>query len=182
MEALVNIAYDRISEDIILLYDAMRAYNEAPVPRPHISAVVNAISCSLAKDSAKAMGHSWSKGLDEHEGAGALRRSRSEREEMEMLNDSIYEEGAGLGEDLAPLGKEPVLWEFARDVVTSLVSDLAVIPLWSVKLSAVAHRGRLSELWPFVGYRQAIMAILDKEGPWGLFRGWGPVCAAGLMR
>lgn len=28
MEALVNIAYDRISEDIILLYDAMRAYNE----------------------------------------------------------------------------------------------------------------------------------------------------------
>lgn len=46
---------------------------------------------------------------------------------MEMLNDSIYEEGAGLGEDLAPLGKEPVLWEFARDVVTSLVSDLAVV-------------------------------------------------------
>lgn len=30
MEALVNIAYDRISEDIILLYDAMRAYNEVP--------------------------------------------------------------------------------------------------------------------------------------------------------
>ena len=28
MEALVNVAYDRISEDIILLYDAMRAYNE----------------------------------------------------------------------------------------------------------------------------------------------------------
>lgn len=24
----MNIAYDRISEDIILLYDAMRAYNE----------------------------------------------------------------------------------------------------------------------------------------------------------
>lgn len=28
MEALVNIAYDRISEDIILLYDAIHAYNQ----------------------------------------------------------------------------------------------------------------------------------------------------------
>lgn len=28
MEALVNIAYDRISEDVILLYDTMRAYNQ----------------------------------------------------------------------------------------------------------------------------------------------------------
>lgn len=28
MEALVNTAYDRISEDVILLYDAMLAYNQ----------------------------------------------------------------------------------------------------------------------------------------------------------
>lgn len=28
MEALVNVAYDRISEDVILLYDTMRAYNQ----------------------------------------------------------------------------------------------------------------------------------------------------------
>lgn len=26
-----------------------------------------------------------------------------------------------------PLGKEPQLWEFARDLVTSMVSDLAVV-------------------------------------------------------
>ena len=42
---------------------------QAPVPRPHISAVINAIRCSLAKDSEKAMGHSWSRGFDDHEGA-----------------------------------------------------------------------------------------------------------------
>jgi hypothetical protein len=28
MEALVNAAYDRISEDVILLYDAFHAYEE----------------------------------------------------------------------------------------------------------------------------------------------------------
>lgn len=26
------------------------------------------------------------------------------------------------------------------------------------------------------------MAILDTEGPRGLFRGWGPICTAGLLR
>ena len=31
MEALVNVAFDRISEDIILLYDAVVAYKEVSV-------------------------------------------------------------------------------------------------------------------------------------------------------
>ena len=59
--------------------------------------------------------------------AGALRREgRGGREEI--LDGSIYDERAELEEDAAmPLGKEPQLWEFARDVVTSLVSDLAVV-------------------------------------------------------
>lgn len=33
MEALVNVAYDRISEDVILLYDTMRAYNQVQCER-----------------------------------------------------------------------------------------------------------------------------------------------------
>eukprot|EP00903_Cladosiphon_okamuranus_P015732 g14520.t1 len=179
MEALVNIAYDRISEDIILLYDAMRAYNETPVPKPHISAVIAAIRASLAKDSEKALGHSWSRGDNNDEGY------RRREDEFDHDDDEAYGTAEGSGDDggdVVPLGKEPQLWEFARDVVTSLVSDLAVIPLWQVKVSAVAHRGRLPELWPFVGYRKAIMGIIDKEGPTALFRGWGPVCSAGLLR
>ncbi|CAM9230821.1 unnamed protein product, partial [Sphacelaria rigidula] len=81
-----------------------------------------------------------------------------------------------------PLGKESAIWEFARDLVTSVLSDVAVLPFWTVKLSAVAHRGRLPELWPFIGYRRAIMALIQTEGVQGLFRGWGPICAAGLLR
>ncbi|CAN0066632.1 unnamed protein product [Pylaiella littoralis] len=182
MEALVNIAYDRISEDIILLYDAMRAYNEAPVPRPHISAVIAAIRGSLTKDSEKAMGHSWSRGNITDEG-GYEQGGHGQRGDGIDLGDMYGGAGAdGEEEGMVPPGKEPQLWEFARDVVTSLVSDLAVIPLWQVKVSAVAHRGRLSELWPFIGYRKAIMAIINAEGPASLFRGWGPVCAAGLLR
>ena len=46
----------------------------------------------------------------------------------EILDGSIYDERVGVEEDATmPLGKEPQLWEFARDVVTSLVSDLAVV-------------------------------------------------------
>lgn len=44
MEALVNIAYDRISEDIILLYDAMRAYNEVPSLRVQQAECINRLS------------------------------------------------------------------------------------------------------------------------------------------
>ncbi|CAM9709684.1 unnamed protein product [Ectocarpus fasciculatus] len=191
MEALVNIAYDRISEDIILLYDAMRAYNEAPAPRPDISAVIAAIRGSLAKDSEKAMGHVWSRensneggfsqrgeGLDPDEDVYGNSSSSS----TYGNNSSSSERFGGDDGGMVPLGKEPQLWEFARDVVTSLVSDLAVIPLWQVKVSAVAHRGRLPELWPFIGYRKAMTAIMNEEGTSSLFRGWGPVCAAGLLR
>ncbi|CAM9975367.1 unnamed protein product, partial [Hapterophycus canaliculatus] len=132
MEALVNIAYDRISEDIILLYDAMRAYNEAPVPRPHISAVLAAIRGSLAKDSETAMGHSWSRGTSDERG----RRQYSPRfchgdPDVAREVDNGYEDSEGgyvdADGDGVPPGKEPQLWEFARDVVTSLVSDLAVV-------------------------------------------------------
>ncbi|CAM9901871.1 unnamed protein product, partial [Discosporangium mesarthrocarpum] len=59
MEALVNVAYDRISEDVILLYDAILAYNEAPSPRPPILSVAHAMYHSLMKDSEMAMGHNW---------------------------------------------------------------------------------------------------------------------------
>lgn len=43
--------------------------------------------------------------------------------------DDIYGDAGGEGQEegMVPLGKEPQLWEFARDVVTSLVSDLAVV-------------------------------------------------------
>lgn len=46
--------------------------------------------------------------------------------------DSVYDDDPERGDadgdgDGGPLGKEPQLWEFARDVVTSLVSDLAVV-------------------------------------------------------
>lgn len=48
--------------------------------------------------------------------------------------DNVYDEDPHGGDadgdrdrDGVPLGKEPQLWEFARDVVTSLVSDLAVV-------------------------------------------------------
>lgn len=48
--------------------------------------------------------------------------------------DDVYGDAEGDGVDggegrggVVPLGKEPQLWEFARDVVTSLVSDLAVV-------------------------------------------------------
>ncbi|CAN0272985.1 unnamed protein product, partial [Ectocarpus sp. 12 AP-2014] len=179
MEALVNIAYDRISEDIILLYDAMRAYNEAPAPRPDISAVIAAIRGSLAKDSEKALGHVWSRENSNEVGGFSQRGERLDPDE------DVGSPSEGFGADdggMVPMGKEPQLWEFARDVATSLVSDLAVIPLWQVKLSAVAHRGRLPELWPFIGYRKALMAIINEEGTSSLFRGWGPVCAAGLLR
>lgn len=44
------------------------------------------------------------------------------------LGDMYGEAGAeGEEEGMVPPGKEPQLWEFARDVVTSLVSDLAVV-------------------------------------------------------
>lgn len=44
------------------------------------------------------------------------------------MDGSIYDDRVGVEEDATmPLGKEPQLWEFARDVVTSLVSDLAVV-------------------------------------------------------
>ncbi|CBJ30792.1 conserved unknown protein [Ectocarpus siliculosus] len=185
MEALVNIAYDRISEDIILLYDAMRAYNEAPAPRPDISAVIAAIRGSLAKDSEKAMGHVWSRENSNEGGFSQRGEELDPDEDVYGSNDINSSPSERFGADdggMVPMGKEPQLWEFARDVVTSLVSDLAVIPLWQVKVSAVAHRGRLPELWPFIGYRKAMMAIINEEGTSSLFRGWGPVCAAGLLR
>eukprot|EP00611_Tribonema_gayanum_P013091 TRINITY_DN23861_c0_g1_i1.p3 TRINITY_DN23861_c0_g1~~TRINITY_DN23861_c0_g1_i1.p3 ORF type:complete len:113 (-),score=18.50 TRINITY_DN23861_c0_g1_i1:123-461(-) len=49
MEALVNSAYDRISEDIILLYDAFQAYEEAS-PRPPLSALLEAIRQVLKEE------------------------------------------------------------------------------------------------------------------------------------
>lgn len=39
-----------------------------------------------------------------------------------------------------------------------LTGSRSQIPFWSVKLSAVAHRGRLPELWPFIGYRKVRVA------------------------
>lgn len=46
----------------------------------------------------------------------------------------------------------------------SLLLLLPQIPLWQVKVSAVAHRGRLSELWPFIGYRKVSDCPIDLIG------------------
>lgn len=72
------------------------------------------------------------------------------------MDESIYDERAGLEEDATmPLGKEPLLWEFARDVVTSLVSDLAVVS--GERQGVGGHGGRvgLSVLfsWALAVYR-----------------------------
>jgi Mitochondrial carrier protein len=53
---------------------------------------------------------------------------------------------------------------------------IQVLPFWTVKISAVAQRGRLSQLWPFQGYTVALSAILKDEGVTGLFKGAVPVC------
>lgn len=55
-----------------------------------------------------------------------LALSGSRRIGDEFDPDDVYgdEEGGG---GMVPPGKEPQVWEFARDVVTSLVSDLAVV-------------------------------------------------------
>lgn len=53
--------------------------------------------------------------------------------------DDVYGEMEGEGDDgsgMVPPGKEPQLWEFARDVVTSLVSDLAVVSVGSLAVVA----------------------------------------------
>lgn len=48
---------------VLLVYYCVACLKrQAPVPRPHISAVLAAIRGSLAKDSETAMGHSWSRG------------------------------------------------------------------------------------------------------------------------
>lgn len=178
MEALVNIAYDRISEDVILLYDTMRAYNQAPSPRPPVSAVLQAMYRSLMKDSERARGSYWQRSYDDLPGS---HRSILSEEGSTMEGHADDDDDDDDNDDV-PLGKESHIWEFARDLVTSMLSDLAVIPFWTVKVSAVAHRGRLPELWPFIGYRRAIMGLIQEEGVEGLFRGWGPICAAGLLR
>ncbi|CAM9774047.1 unnamed protein product [Ascophyllum nodosum] len=171
MEALVHIAYDRISEDIILLYDAMCAYKEMPVPRPNTSCVIHAITCSLTRDSEKAMRHAWSTN-----GTG----SRGFREKGQV--GQVNSEGEEEADKAMPLVKDSQMLEFVRDLMTSVVSDFAVMPFWAVKISAVAQRGRLPQLWPFAGFIKAFSSILEKEGVAGLFKGWVPICAAGLLR
>lgn len=64
----------------------------------------------------------------------ALPGSRRREDDDEF--DAIYGGVEGDGDDeggMVPLGKEPQLWEFARDVVTSLVSDLAVVRAYAFR-------------------------------------------------
>ncbi|CAN0148636.1 unnamed protein product, partial [Discosporangium mesarthrocarpum] len=101
-------------------------------------------------------------------------------------DDVIGDGDAVIGDDDSHLVQEQESWvkELVRNVLTSLLSDLAVLPFWTVKVSAVSHRGRIPELWPFMGYGSAISGIVRREG-WGLnglFKGWAPVCAGGLLR
>jgi Mitochondrial carrier protein len=56
-----------------------------------------------------------------------------------------------------------------------------VLPFWTVKISAVAQRGRLPQLWPFQGYTVALSAILKDEGVTGLFKGAVPVCTGAYI-
>lgn len=58
-------------------------------------------------------------------GLGGGRRGRLDLDPDEHIYADV--EGEEGHTDAVPLGKEPQLWEFARDVVTSLVSDLAVV-------------------------------------------------------
>lgn len=64
--------------------------------------------------------------------------------------------------------------------------DLGLL-LRPLSLCPISYIVILRDLGPFrlfydISYPQAIMGILNKEGPSALFRGWGPVCAAGLLR
>ncbi|CAM9657243.1 unnamed protein product, partial [Chrysoparadoxa australica] len=187
MEAIVNAAYDRISEDIILLFDAIASW-DACDPQPPPIALLHAIRHVLREE-------------DINRGRGSWRKS------SDMLHELLGEEAAEAQEALANKAKEysrwgtypmsaeeaahvvrgdtqnePALLELARILATSILSDIAVLPFWTVKISEVAHRGRLPELYPFQSYRLAIQALVSKEGWSGPFKGVVPVCAGGLLR
>jgi len=178
MEALVNAAYDRISEDIILLYDAFQAYEEAH-PRPPLSALLEAIRQVLKEE-------------DKGRKAWSVWNSIS-REDLRSMGGARLEAATGAlsesktiynktknNDDVAP--SESGLREMIRVLLTSIMSDLAVLPFWTVKLSSVAQRGRNDALWPFKGYMVSFQSIIEDEGWSGLFKGAVPVCIGGLLR
>ncbi|KAG5177788.1 hypothetical protein JKP88DRAFT_331191 [Tribonema minus] len=199
MEALVNSAYDRISEDIILLYDAFQAYEEAS-PRPPLSALLEAIRQVLKEeDKGRKAWSVWSSiSREDLRALGGARMGQSVTHSFTALShlaqvaagaaDTADVDGDGPDKTDAETDAEVLestesgLREVVRVVLTSVLSDLAVLPFWTVKVSAVAARGRLPELWPFQGYRVAFAAIAREEGWAGLFRGAAPICAGGILR
>eukprot|EP00953_Heterococcus_sp_UTEX-ZZ885_P029065 15465-Heterococcus_DN1.PRE.1 len=260
MEALVNAAYDRISEDVILLYDAFHAYEEV---LEELLAASCALECSSSGGRFK---HTCStreptttaKCSAERHSASAERRGQGQALYCTILwvatavdwhaeltkhccmclstvqahtrsvdysqpggpqatggcthnahtaitgmtdvykltalhilqqlgsNSSAWSSNAAYGdgdeleeeeEEEEPLS-ESGLREVIRVLLTSILSDLAVLPFWTVKISAVAQRGRLPQLWPFQGYTVALSAILKDEGVTGLFKGAVPCTTA----
>lgn len=55
-------------------------------------------------------------------------------------------------------------------------------PFRTVYISAVAQRGRNSQLYPFQGHFSGILSINEREGPMGLLKGAGPRVAAEGLR
>ncbi len=55
-------------------------------------------------------------------------------------------------------------------------------PFRTVYISAVAQRGRNSQLYPFQGHFSGILSISEREGPMGLLKGAGPRVAAEGLR
>jgi hypothetical protein len=55
-------------------------------------------------------------------------------------------------------------------------------PFRTVYISAVAQRGRNSQLYPFQGHFSGIMSIHEREGPMGLLKGAAPRVAAEGLR
>ena len=58
--------------------------------------------------------------------------------------------------------------ETLRVLIVSTLLDLSQLPFLNVTICAFAGRGRLAELYPFQGYRNAWRAIINQEGIEGL--------------
>eukprot|EP01084_Bolivina_argentea_P261165 441233_1 len=157
--------FDRVVEDAILLYDAYKVY-EKLYPRPPVNVMISAIRKLMS--------------IEYVEGKPSIFSSPS-RDMLYALETDGYTEP----EDLK--GPEEMILSSGfvdgiRYILTSILSDLAVLPLWQVQLSAIAQRERIRGLLPFHGFVSSLRLIYETEGFKGLFKGYVPVCTGGILR
>jgi len=97
---------------------------------------------------------------------------------------------AFIEDELRSLAAAPKKWlqyswrNDLRAAVKASMTTLALLPLWSVKISAVARCGRIPGLFqvPYYSWWSALSAVVAAEGALGLFKGGVPLCAVSILQ